>query len=224
MDDAEVQKQLNRMVAFIEQEVQEKVEEIEVRADAEFNLEKGRIIQEQRIKTNTHNEMKEKRVKIQRKIQASKVKNEERLKILKVQEDHVTGVYDDARKCLIQGITNYGLYKNILKKLIMQGLLQMLEKNVTLRIREVDVSVVQKLVDEVAVEYKTQTNMEVHLKLDTYSFLATQTCGGVELLAQKNKIKICNTLQSRLELIAQQLKPAVRTALFGCNPNRRFQN
>lgn len=98
----------------------------------------------------------------------------------------------------------------------------MLEKNVTLRVREIDVSVVEELVDEVAAEYKTASNKDVNLKLDTDSFLAPQTCGGIELLAQKNKIKICNTLESRLELIAQQLVPAVRTALFGRNPNRKF--
>lgn len=98
----------------------------------------------------------------------------------------------------------------------------MLEKNVTLRVREADVSVVEELIDEVAADYKATSNKDVIMKLDTSSFLAPQTCGGIELLAQKNKIKICNTLESRLELIAQQLVPAVRTALFGPNPNRKF--
>lgn len=36
------------------------------------------------------------------------------------------------------------------------------------------------------------------------------------------RIKISNTLESRLELIAQQLVPEIRTALFGRNPNRKF--
>lgn len=98
----------------------------------------------------------------------------------------------------------------------------MLEKNVTLRVRENDVSVVEDLIDEVAADYKLASNKDVILKLDTENFLAPQTCGGIELLAQKNKIKICNTLESRLELIAQQLVPAVRTALYGRNPNRKF--
>lgn len=34
--------------------------------------------------------------------------------------------------------------------------------------------------------------------------------------------QISNTLESRLELIAQQLLPEIRTALFGRNPNRKF--
>lgn len=36
------------------------------------------------------------------------------------------------------------------------------------------------------------------------------------------RIKINNTLESRLELIAQQLVPEIRSALFGSNPNRKF--
>lgn len=98
----------------------------------------------------------------------------------------------------------------------------MLEKNVTLCVRESDLSEVESLLDEVAADYKATSQKDVILKLDTDNFLAPQTCGGIELLAQKNKIKICNTLESRLELIAQQLIPAVRTALFGSNPNRKF--
>lgn len=34
--------------------------------------------------------------------------------------------------------------------------------------------------------------------------------------------QIPNTLESRLELISQQLVPEIRTALFGKNPSRRF--
>lgn len=34
--------------------------------------------------------------------------------------------------------------------------------------------------------------------------------------------QISNTLESRLELIAQQLIPEIRNALFGRNINRKF--
>ena len=41
LSDADVQKQIQQMVAFIEQEASEKVEEIDARAEEEFNIEKG---------------------------------------------------------------------------------------------------------------------------------------------------------------------------------------
>ena len=50
------------------------------------------------------------------------------------------------------------------------------------------------------------------------------SCGGVELIANKGKIKVTNTLESRLELISQQLLPEVRVALFGRNVNRKYDD
>ena len=44
--------------------------------------------------------------------------------------------------------------------------------------------------------------------------------GGIEILAQKGKIKVDNTLEARLEMISQQILPSIRGKLFGSNPNR----
>jgi V-type H+-transporting ATPase subunit E len=52
-----------------------------------------------------------------------------------------------------------------------------------------------------------------------------QTCfsaGGVELFAQRTKIKVCNTLEARLAMIAEQKLPEIRNSLFGSNENRKF--
>lgn len=46
--------------------------------------------------------------------------------------------------------------------------------------------------------------------------------GGVEIYNGDRKIKVSNTLESRLDLIAQQMMPEVRGALFGANANRKF--
>lgn len=36
------------------------------------------------------------------------------------------------------------------------------------------------------------------------------------------RLQVPNTLESRLDLIAEQLVPEIRTALFGPNENRKF--
>lgn len=46
--------------------------------------------------------------------------------------------------------------------------------------------------------------------------------GGVELVAQNGKFVVENTLESRLDLMSQQMVPELRTILFGRNPNRKF--
>lgn len=48
------------------------------------------------------------------------------------------------------------------------------------------------------------------------------SAGGVELFAQRTKIKVSNTLEARLAMIAEQKLPEMRNALFGRNENRKF--
>jgi len=50
--------------------------------------------------------------------------NQARLKTLKVREDHVSDVLDEARKRLVQVTNNPELYREVLRKLILQAILQ----------------------------------------------------------------------------------------------------
>ena len=63
-----IQKKIKHMVAFIEQEANEKAEEIEAKAEEEFNIEKGRLVQEQRLKIIEFFEKKEKQVELKRRM------------------------------------------------------------------------------------------------------------------------------------------------------------
>jgi V-type H+-transporting ATPase subunit E len=56
------------MMAFIEQEANEKAEEIDAKAEEEFNIEKGRLVQEQRLKIMEFYDKKEKQVELQRRM------------------------------------------------------------------------------------------------------------------------------------------------------------
>jgi len=222
LSDVDVQKQIKHMMAFIEQEANEKAEEIDAKAEEEFNIEKGRLVQQQRLKIMEYFEKKEKQVELQKKIQSSNMLNQARLKALKVREDHIRGVLDEARRRLGEVTRNQQQYTNILQQLIIQGLYQLLEPTVTVRAREVDQNLVKSILDNCVTEYKSKTNKEIVLKLDSDSFLPVDSVGGIELLANRGRIKISNTLEARLDLIAQQLVPEVRVALFGRNPNRKF--
>lgn len=99
-----------------------------------------------------------------------------------------------------------------------------MEANVLIRIREKDQTLIETVLDDVSEEYRKISGKDVLLKIDTEAFLPADTCGGIELLAQKGKIKISNTLESRLELISSQLVPEIRIALFGRNPSRKFND
>jgi V-type H+-transporting ATPase subunit E len=44
----------------------------------------------------------------------------------------------------------------------------------------------------------------------------------VELLTRQGKIKVDNTLEARLKMVAHNNLPQMRNALFGANQNRKF--
>ena len=222
LSDADVQKQIKHMMAFIEQEANEKAEEIDAKAEEEFNIEKGRLVQQQRLKIMEYYEKKEKQVELQKKIQSSNMLNQARLRVLKVREDHVRNVLDEARKRLSEISQDVPQYKEIMKLLVLQGLCQLTEAHITIRVRQVDLSLVDSIIEPIQDAYKQITKKDVAIKIDQDNFLSPDSCGGVDLYAAKGRIKVSNTLETRLELIAQKLIPEIRSALFGSNPNRKF--
>lgn len=220
----DVNKQIKHMMAFIEQEANEKVEEIDAKAEEEFNIEKGRLVHQQRIKIQEYYDKRLKQVNLQKKIQNSNLQNQARLKVLKAREDHVFGVVEEARRRLGQITSDPQRYGPVLQALIVQGLFQLLEPVVTVRCRQTDLSLVQGILDSAIKQYKEATKgMNVQIKIDD-AYLPANVCGGVEMYTKGNRIKIVNTLESRLDLLAGQMLPEIRTSLFGRNMNRKFDD
>ncbi|KAG5876488.1 hypothetical protein JTB14_023520 [Gonioctena quinquepunctata] len=101
-------------------------------------------------------------------------------------------------------------------------LFQLLEKEVTIRVRPQDRDLVTSIIPTIATEYKDVTGKVVHLKIDDKPHLSQDNTGGIDFLGQKNKIKISNTMEARLDLISQHFVPQIRSALYGLNVNRKF--
>lgn len=97
-----------------------------------------------------------------------------------------------------------------------------MESVAVLKVREQDVPLIKEITAECEESYKSKIGKPVTLKINTDSYLPADTCGGIEVSDVRGRIKIVNTLESRLELIAQQLLPQIRSALFGRNPSRKF--
>lgn len=93
----------------------EKAEEIDAKAEEEFNIEKGRLVQQQRTKIMEYYEKKEKQVELQRKIQSSNMLNQSRLRLLKAREDNIKEVLEEAKKNLTGISQNQQKYTELLK-------------------------------------------------------------------------------------------------------------
>lgn len=224
LSDNGVQQQINHMMAFIEKEANEKAEEIDAKAEEEFNIEKGRLVHEQRLKITEFFERKEKQVELQKKIQSSNMMNQARLKVLKAREDHVRTVLEEARRHLYDVSKNQNTYQEILKKLTMQALFQLMEEVIMIRCRQQDAHTLKGCIEAAQKEYYSTTGLKCRVVIDKENFLPSDICGGVEAYSQNGKIKVSNTLESRLDMISQQLLPEIRVALFGRNPNRKFSD
>lgn len=224
LTDADVQKQIKHMMAFIEQEATEKVEEIDAKAEEEFNIEKGRLVQTQRVKIMEYYEKKEKQIEQHKKIQMSHLLNQARLQVLKARDDMIMELMKEAQQRLTDIAKDPDNYSVLLQGLLLQGLYQLLESKVTVRCRQQDVEMVQAAVNKVIPIYKESVKINLAVKIDTQRFLPSDVCGGVELYNDNGKIKVTNTLERRLELITHQMIPEIRVALFGPNPNRKFMD
>ena len=118
--------QIKHMMAFIEQEANEKAEEIDAKAEEEFNIEKGRLVQQQRLKIMEYFERKEKQVELQKKIQNSNMLNQARLKVLKNRDEHVTAVLEEGKRSLVNISKDQAKYPKIIEGLIAQVRQQLL--------------------------------------------------------------------------------------------------
>ncbi|XP_051886768.1 V-type proton ATPase subunit E 1-like [Pristis pectinata] len=222
LSDADVQKQIKHMMAFIEQEANEKAEEIDAKAEEEFNIEKGRLVQTQRLKIMEYYEKKEKQIEQQKKIQMSNLLNQARLKVLKARDDLISDLLNEARQRLSRVAKDPSRYQTLLDGLVLQGFYQLLEPVVIIRCRKQDITLVKNSVCKNVPIYKNSINKDIEIHIDQENFLPEDIAGGIEIYNSSGKIKVSNTLESRLELIAQQMMPEIRVALFGPNQNRRF--
>uniref|UniRef100_A0A3P9ACV9 ATPase H+ transporting V1 subunit E1a n=1 Tax=Esox lucius TaxID=8010 RepID=A0A3P9ACV9_ESOLU len=192
------------------------------KAEEEFNIEKGRLVQTQRLKIMAYYEKKEKQIDQQKKIQMSNLMNQARLKVLKARDDMIADLLTEARQRLANIAKDPAQYSALLEGLVLQGFYQLLEPKVTIRCRQQDVAMVQAAVQKNIPIYKEAVKGDIQVQIDRDRFLSPDISGGIEVYNNNGKIKVSNTLESRLDLMAQQMMPEVRVALFGANPNRRF--
>ncbi|MBZ3875553.1 V-type proton ATPase subunit E 1 [Sciurus carolinensis] len=193
---ADVQGQTKHVTAVIDQEANENAEEIDAKAEEEFGIEKGCLVQTQRLKIVEYYEKKEKQIEQQKKIQMFTVMNQARLKILRARDDLITDLLNEAK--------------------------QRHSKVVKDTTREQYFPLAKAAVQKAIPMYKIATKEYVDVQINQEPYLPKEIASGVEIYNGDSKIKVSNTLESWLDLIAQQMVPEVGGALFGANANREF--
>merc|ERR1712048_958584 len=129
-------------------------------------------------------------------------------------------IAEDVKKALADQMKAESVSKPFITKLIVQGLLMLLESEVEIRCKESDVKLVEAVLADAATQYskiietETKAKKTCKLSVNKKEFLPSSLVGGVVLACQGGKITIDNTIDLRLKLVMEQDKPAIRKLLF----------
>merc|ERR1712217_949810 len=197
----------------------DKAGDIEKKGEEEFSIEVHRMITEQKEKTWGTYEKKTKQIETQYAIAKSMAINKQRLEKIKARQEVMVKLAEDVRAKLGGSSSD----KAFVTKLLVQGLLMLLEEHGVVKCRAADKAMVQGCLAGAAAEYaklikdQTGADKKCNLTIDETDSLDASCLGGVVLSNQDGKITIDNTLDLRLKLVMEQDKPAIRKSLFPVN-------
>ncbi len=152
---------LQKMIQYIKQETEKKVANIKKEADKEANLEKALIIKPEKEKISKKIEKELEDYKTKMKIAQSQKMNKLRLEKLKVKIDCVNSVFEDAKTQLVKKIRNNPEeYRKLLKDLLIQGFIRLLDDKINVICKKEDYEVVKGLIDEAKNEFLNKLKKE----------------------------------------------------------------
>eukprot|EP00747_Dinoflagellata_sp_TGD_P162991 gnl/TRDRNA2_/TRDRNA2_181227_c0_seq1.p1 gnl/TRDRNA2_/TRDRNA2_181227_c0~~gnl/TRDRNA2_/TRDRNA2_181227_c0_seq1.p1 ORF type:complete len:238 (+),score=77.17 gnl/TRDRNA2_/TRDRNA2_181227_c0_seq1:87-800(+) len=230
-DSKQTRAQILQMTQFILNEAKDKSEEITTKALEEFSIEKFKILTASKNKIRQEFQRKAKQLETQAAIQRSTAINRSRLEKIKCRQDMLGLISDASKEAIVRQMANEASHKDLVTKLITQGLLMLLEDEVMVRCRQSDQKLVESCLATSASEYQkivaTETGASKVCKvaLDKATFLppapqkgseikSASCLGGVMLLCAGGSITIDNTIDARLDLVMEQGKPTIRKLLF----------
>jgi len=213
---------IQKMKDIIYEEAQDRAKKLREQGAQQYNIEKNKELNQGKDKAIQEFKIKLEQHSVQKRIERSARVGASRLKKMQAKQEAIEKVKDEARRVLEKKLQDQNTYKDFLKKMIMQGLISLMEKEVNVRCRPQDTTLVESILDDAGREFtehlKGETGFEfqVKVKLDTHTQLKeTQSkLGGVILTAQYGTILCHNTIDARLDLAFQDSLPDLRRILF----------
>jgi V-type H+-transporting ATPase subunit E len=223
MDAQAAQQRIKSMIDLIRKEAEEKAEMIKTQADAQFSQEKNKILNQQKDKIITQYRTKLDQYIVQRRIDRSTKINKARLEKMTARHEVTMKIREETRQKLTEKFQkDKREYADLLKKMIVQGMIKLMEKDIQIRARKDDIGLVEPILDDCAKLFKevikkeTGVDFPVNLTLDKNNLLNENLVkiGGVVLAAHRGKILCTNTIDTRLDLCFQDSIPDIREKLF----------
>ena len=131
MDDSEASNVLDSMIQFINNHGAEQADQLRREADQEFTIECEKIIGAEKERLNKIFEQRLEQEGVEMKIKKSAVMNKQRIKKMVERNKWAEETYKESAIKLQQRLSkNKAEYKELLKKLIVQGLIKLMETQV----------------------------------------------------------------------------------------------
>ncbi|KAK5662901.1 hypothetical protein OQA88_6312 [Cercophora sp. LCS_1] len=222
LSDDQVGQELRKMTAFIKQEANEKAHEISIKADEEFAIEKSKLVRQEMDAIDSTYAKKFKQAQMSQQIARSTVSNKTRLRVLGARQALLDDIFEAAQQRLGDAAKDKKRYQAVLTGLILEGFYALNEPELQVRARKADYEIVKKAIEEAEKDYKDKTGKDIQGTLDEENPVVEGSAGGVVIIGTGGKIDIDNTFEARLGLLREGALPAMREALFGKNPNRKF--
>ena len=223
LTDDQVQVEMRKMVEFIRQEAYEKYREIQVKTDEDFFIEKAKAVKAEATNIEKTTEKRLNHSQVQFKVGEAMHKNKARLKVLQERDNQLNLVIEAAKERLPQ-IVSSPIYCSLLQKLILQTLFILCDGNVTIYCAEKDKPSVDAVSAAAVNEFKEQSSTDCKLvvQVGSLSQFPTLSSGGIIASCRGGRVMVDNTLQKRLELLAEKSLPILKDAFVGPCPSRRF--
>jgi V-type H+-transporting ATPase subunit E len=146
---------LDSMIKFIQAHGDERVNEIKRQAANDFTVGKEKTIEAEKKRLSEQFAKDLASAEVNFKIEKSAQQNQQRIQRMRMINELVEGLQNDAKIKMHEKMTkDTAAYKNLLKQLLIQGLIRLIEADVTLRCRKSDVAHVEAIIDDAIKEYK----------------------------------------------------------------------
>lgn len=212
--------QIRQMVNFILQEAHEKANEIRIKTEHDFNIEKQTMVHNAKLSMTEEFKGKERAREVEDRIARSSAVGDARITKMKLRDELLEQLIETARAS-VAASTSTPNYPDLIKKLIIQGLIKIEEREVVVLCRQADVPIAMKVLPDAVKEFKDVVFKETGQKLDPVVKVNQEpkkmldgSSGGVILTAHYGRIVLDNTLDARINLVYTELLPKIREQLW----------
>eukprot|EP01040_Poterioochromonas_malhamensis_P012530 gene12530-13714_t len=194
---SESSRQIKQMVNFIMQEAHEKVNEIRIKTEHDFNIEKQNLVHNGKLKVQEDYTQKQKDLEVEQRVTRSSAVGSSRVKKMKARDD----LLEQLKKETLEKLATFcrsAEYPNYLKKLIVQGLIKIEESVVEIQARAEDKQIVARILTEAVNEFRTLMTNAGHtvnprVTVSETAIPAKNCNGGIILTALNGRIVLNQT-------------------------------